>query len=118
MAVVKWNLDDVPFSINPDSMSISRSKNIHTIDIIDGNPVLQEGRDIPSTISASGWVIDATAYAKFNTWFETGGVLTLTDDHADSFEVVVSGIKLDRRRYASNHWVYYFTIDFHVVSGL
>jgi len=115
---VKWKLNNIYFSINPDSVCIDRNKNIHIIDIIDGTSVLQEGRDAPPTISASGWVLSETAYAGLNTWYETGGVLTLIDDHADSFNVIISSLKLDRRRYASNQWVYYFTINFYVISGL
>jgi len=116
--MARWNLNSIDFVINPDSVSFDRGKNIHTIEIIDAAPVIQEGRDAPPTMSASGWVLTKAVFTQFNSWYETGGILTLIDDLGDTYTVIISSLKLDRRRYASNNTVYYFTIDFHIITGL
>lgn len=118
MPVVKWKIGGVNFSVNPQRSSISRRKRFYVLELIDGNPVFQEGRDEVPTLQAEITVLSETAYQQFMDWYSLGGILTLIDDHNDSFSVVIESIDLARENKASHSWFYRGTLTMRIMSGL
>lgn len=118
MPVTHWKIGATSFEINPISVKISRRKRFHILEIISGSPVVQEGREEVGTITCDITVLSETAYNQFNTWFNTGGQLSLTDDHNDVYVVVIEQMDLNRE-YATSHDYYYAgSVMFRILSGL
>lgn len=74
--------------------------------------VLFQGRDNTSRGSVSGLVNTQAFYADLNTWTDKWNVLTLTDDQANTWDILIVDMKWTRIRRANNQWRYDYTIDF------
>ncbi len=118
MPVNKWSIGSTDFEINPSSVKISRRKRFHILEIIAGNAVIQEGREEVGTIACDITALTGTAYLQFNTWFTSGGQVTLTDDLGTNYSVVIEQLDLNREFAASHNNFYRGSVVFRVLSGL
>lgn len=115
---VKWTLNSVSFDINPESIDTGIRKTFHTVKLIDGDPVLQQGRDEIPSMSIRTSSITQDTYNKFKTWAGLSGQLTLVDDHGDSLTVVIESLDINRKFAVNTQWYYEITLLFKVLNGL
>lgn len=122
MAVTMWNLDDgttnVDFAINPNTakypgMTASLTQAATTAP--DGQNVIFQGVNQLPTMSFSGVVRTEAWYDTLNTWANKGGVLLLTDDLGESFNIVIRSLTWTRIRRV-NPWRFDYEIEAVVVG--
>lgn len=123
MAHVAWTLTDnstgtpdvFSFPINPNEfIPPGRKANIATeLGTAPNSPVVVfQGRDQLSQGQMSGAVNSETFYDDLQTWTDKWYVLTLTDDQARSWDILITGMSWKRLRRANNQWRFDYTIDF------
>lgn len=123
MAHVAWTLTDnstgspvvYSFPINPNEFdppnrAASIANDVGTAP--NGIPVVFQGRDRPGQGSMSGLVNSQTFYNDLQTWSSKWYVMTLTDDQARSWDILITNVAWNRVRRANNQWRFDYTIDF------
>lgn len=123
MAHVAWTLTDnstgspvvYSFPVNPNTFqSPGRQASIsqESTTAPNGTTILFQGQDKAPTGSFGGAIMSASMLADIQTWANKWYVLTLTDDQSRTWDILITGLSLDRLRRATNQNRFNYQIDF------
>lgn len=118
-AVQKWTFFDpngsttATFLINPNEGGTpSRRRNIAYVNTAapDGRTLMFEGRRDPNAIEFSGVILESAQIDMFNTWFEKGNQIRMTDDLGRSFWIVILEFTPKRIYKAQRPWKHTYSV--------
>ena len=123
MAHVAWTLTDnstgspvvYSFPINPKEFEPpGRTANIGAEVALapNGQPVVFQGRDKIGQGNMTGIINSQTMYDDLKEWTAKWYPMTLTDDQATAWNILITDFKWNRLRKATNQWRYDYTITF------
>lgn len=117
----QWTLEEggntLTFTINPYSATYPSGVGpLTTAPLVNGSGVVAfRGPAGPQEFSCEGVVRSQSVYEDYYDWFSKEMEMELTDDHNDSWNVLVKDVKWNRRASGSNHYRYTYSVTFMVV---